>query len=59
MPNLTIVLDIGQFSSKCGFSGEDNPSLVFFTMVGTPKYHGFEEKFSENEPQRYYSVLIE
>jgi actin-related protein len=38
MRNLTAVLDIGQFSSKAGFAGEDFPSQVFFTMVGKPKY---------------------
>jgi len=38
MGNLTVVLDIGQFSSKIGFAGEDSPSQVFLTMVGTPKY---------------------
>ena len=34
MPNLSVVLDIGQFSSKIGFAGEDSPSHVFFTIVG-------------------------
>lgn len=38
MPNLTVVLDIGQFSTKIGFAGEDSPSNVFFTIVGKPKY---------------------
>ena len=38
MPNLSVVLDIGQFSSKIGFAGEDSPSHVFFTIVGKPKY---------------------
>ncbi|MFW9829297.1 MAG: actin, cytoplasmic 2 [Candidatus Thorarchaeota archaeon] len=38
MGNLTVVLDIGQFSTKIGFAGEDTPSQVFLTMVGKPKY---------------------
>jgi actin-related protein len=38
MANLTVVLDIGQFATKCGFAGEDNPSLVFFTIVGQTKF---------------------
>ncbi len=59
MPNLTIVLDIGQFSSKCGFSGEDNPSMIFFTMVGTPKYHGFEDQFTKNEQELYVGDEIQ
>ena len=59
MPNLTIVLDIGQFSSKCGFSGEDHPSIVFFTMVGTPKYHGFEGQFSKQEQDLYVGDEIQ
>ncbi|MBN1215204.1 MAG: actin family protein [Candidatus Lokiarchaeota archaeon] len=59
MPNLTIVLDIGQFSSKCGFSGEDNPSMIFFTMVGTPKYHGFAGKFTKQEQDLYVGDEIQ
>ena len=38
MGNLTVVLDIGQFSTKIGLAGEDTPSQVFLTMVGKPKY---------------------
>lgn len=38
MGYLTVILDIGQFASKAGFAGEDQPSKVFFTVVGEPKY---------------------
>lgn len=34
----TVVLDIGQFSTKIGFAGESSPSQVFLTIVGKPKY---------------------
>ncbi len=34
----TIVLDIGQFSTKVGFAGSDSPAVTFLTMVGEPKY---------------------
>ncbi|MHA1777729.1 MAG: actin family protein [Promethearchaeota archaeon] len=47
MENLnTIVLDIGQFSSKIGFAGENQPRDVFYTITGSPKYKaiGIEEK---------------
>ncbi|MHA2390458.1 MAG: hypothetical protein ACXAEX_00675 [Promethearchaeota archaeon] len=46
MGNLTVVLDIGQFSSKIGFAGEDSPSQVFLTMVGKPKYESISIEFS-------------
>ncbi|MFW9824921.1 MAG: actin family protein [Candidatus Thorarchaeota archaeon] len=46
MGNLTVVLDIGQFSSKIGFAGEDSPSQVFLTMVGKPKYESISMEFS-------------
>ncbi|MFX1238103.1 MAG: hypothetical protein ACFFAS_17825 [Promethearchaeota archaeon] len=51
MPNLTIVLDVGQFSTKIGFAGEDSPSNVFFTIVGKPKYQNLstQEKFKGTE----------
>jgi len=54
MGNLTVVLDIGQFSTKIGFAGEDSPSQVFLTMVGKPKYQSvganYESKTTrENE----------
>lgn len=42
MANQTIILDIGQFSSKVGFAGSDNPSEVFFTLVGKPKYQNLD-----------------
>ena len=54
MGNLTVVLDIGQFSTKIGFAGEDSPSQVFLTMVGKPKYQSVSvnyesKKSSEDE----------
>ncbi len=42
MPNFTVVLDIGQYSSKVGFAGEDFPSQVFFSIVGVPKYQNLQ-----------------
>ena len=44
MPNITVVLDIGQFSSKIGFAGEDSPSHVFFSIVGKPKYQNLTDQ---------------
>jgi len=35
---VTVILDIGQFSSKVGFAGSDSPAATFLTMVGEPKY---------------------
>ncbi|MFW9969613.1 MAG: actin family protein [Candidatus Odinarchaeota archaeon] len=49
MGNLTAVLDIGQFSTKIGFAGEDMPSQVFLTMVGKPKYQDVGVNYGEKE----------
>ncbi|MEJ2279827.1 MAG: actin family protein [Candidatus Lokiarchaeota archaeon] len=49
-----MVLDIGQFSSKTGFAGEDNPSSIFFTIVGTPKYNQIEGQYSGKVQQELY-----
>ena len=51
MGNLTIVLDIGQFSSKIGFAGEDSPSHVFLTMVGQPKYQNIGVNYGAKKTQ--------
>jgi actin len=51
MANLTIVLDIGQFSSKIGFAGTDSPSRVFLTMVGTPKYTSLDNQYGMKETE--------
>ena len=37
---LTIVLDIGSYSCKGGFSGEEVPKSVIRSLVGFPKYIG-------------------
>ncbi|MFX0037417.1 MAG: hypothetical protein ACFE9I_17480 [Candidatus Hermodarchaeota archaeon] len=42
MGNLTVVLDIGQFSTKIGIAGADSPSHVFLTIVGQPKYQSVD-----------------
>ena len=54
MGNLTVVLDIGQFSSKAGFAGEDFPSQVFFTIVGKPKYQNLDAQYGGGAEQAVY-----
>ncbi|TFG17899.1 MAG: actin, cytoplasmic 2 [Promethearchaeota archaeon] len=54
MANLTVVLDIGQFASKCGFAGEDNPSLVFFTIVGQTKYQQIDFDYGGIRKDEYF-----
>ena len=54
MANLTIILDIGQFSTKSGFAGEDFPSQVFFTIVGKPKYHDVDAQYGKSPEQELY-----
>lgn len=52
--NLTVVLDIGQFSAKAGFAGEDMPSQVFFTMVGQPKYRQIDYEYTGIRKDDFY-----
>ena len=52
--NLTVVLDIGQFSAKAGFAGEDMPSQVFFTIVGTPKYRQIDYEYAGPRKDDFY-----
>ena len=59
MGNPTIVLDIGQFSTKGGFAGEDYPSQVFFTIVGKPKYHDLEGQYGDREQELYVGDEIQ
>jgi len=54
MANLTVVLDIGQFATKCGFAGEDNPSLVFFTIVGKTKYQQIDFDYGGIKKDEYF-----
>ncbi|MGV9173926.1 MAG: hypothetical protein ACOC44_17230 [Promethearchaeia archaeon] len=54
MANQTIILDIGQFSSKVGFAGSDNPSEVFFTLVGKPKYQNLDVHYGGGSDQEIY-----
>ncbi|MBD3256003.1 MAG: hypothetical protein GF383_12985 [Candidatus Lokiarchaeota archaeon] len=54
LANATIVLDIGQFSSKGGFAGEDFPSQVFFTIVGKPKYQDLDKQYGGRNTQELY-----
>ncbi|HMF34010.1 MAG TPA: actin family protein [Candidatus Lokiarchaeia archaeon] len=50
LQNNTLILDIGQFSTKIGFAGGDAPSNVFLTMVGEPKY----QQVSMMEEKQFY-----
>jgi len=54
MGNLTVVLDIGQFSAKAGFAGEDMPSQVFFTIVGSPKYRQIDYEYAGIRKDDFY-----
>lgn len=42
MQNITIILDIGEFSSKIGFGSENSPRTTFYTLVGSPKFQNIE-----------------
>ncbi|MBN2157195.1 MAG: actin family protein [Candidatus Lokiarchaeota archaeon] len=47
MTNITIVLDIGEFSSKIGFAGENEPRNNFYSLVGEPKYQDIEMDYKK------------
>ena len=34
----SVIIDVGQFSTKIGFGGENEPRYSFLTITGTPKY---------------------
>ncbi len=59
MANPTVVMDIGQLSSKAGFAGEDFPNQVFYTMVGAPKYHDLQSDFGERSQELYVGNEIQ
>ena len=58
MRNLTLVLDIGQFSSKVGFAGKKSPSQVFFTIVGELKYQQIDFDYGKSKDACYALVFI-
>jgi actin beta/gamma 1 len=59
MEKKTIVMDIGAYSSKIGFAGEDNPCLSFFTRVGKPKYQDVNHSFMKSNQELYVGEEIE
>lgn len=59
MASLTLVLDIGQFSTKAGFAGEDYPSQVFVSMVGKPKYQNLDAQYGGTAQELYVGNEIQ
>ncbi len=59
MKNRCVVMDIGAYSSKVGLAGEDNPSLVFFTRVGKPKYRNLDTTYMNQEQELYVGDEIQ
>lgn len=59
MGNPTVVLDIGQYSTKSGFGGEDLPSQVFPTIVGLPKYQNLDVQFGGQKQEFYVGEEIQ
>ncbi|MHA1453630.1 MAG: hypothetical protein ACTSRD_12280, partial [Promethearchaeota archaeon] len=39
---VTVVLDIGEFSSKIGYAAENEPRSTFYSIVGEPKYQDID-----------------
>ena len=38
--NDAIMIDIGSYNLKAGFSGEDAPKVIMPTVIGKPKFPG-------------------
>lgn len=55
----TVIMDIGQFSSKVGFAGEDFPSHIFYTMVGKPKYQNLDNQYGAKQQELYVGEEIQ
>lgn len=45
--NISVILDVGEFSSKIGFGSENEPRQTFYTIIGQPKYQNLEMGVSE------------
>ena len=43
----TVILEIGQYSTKIGFGGENDPRYTFLSMTGVPKYQNIEMGISQ------------
>jgi actin-related protein len=51
MENLyTLIFDIGQFSCKIGYGGENEPRHTFYTITGQPKYQGIGLEQEQKKP---------
>jgi actin-related protein len=59
MKNRCVVMDIGAYSSKVGLAGDDNPSHVFFTRVGKPKYQNLDTTYMDEEQELYVGDEIQ
>ena len=44
---VSVVLDIGEFSSKVGYAAENEPRTTFYTLVGEPKYQDIEMDYKK------------
>ena len=44
---VSVVLDIGEFSSKIGYASENEPRNTFYTLVGEPKYANIEMDYQK------------
>jgi actin len=44
---VSVVLDIGEFSSKIGYASENEPRNTFYTLVGEPKYNNIEMEYQK------------
>ncbi|MHA1647038.1 MAG: hypothetical protein ACTSVL_05650, partial [Promethearchaeota archaeon] len=58
----TIIIDIGQATTKVGFTGHEKPKAVFPTVVGKPKYKMMtggkaQEIYVGNDTTRMRGVL--
>ncbi|MCP4760631.1 MAG: actin family protein [archaeon] len=53
MGNIVAILDLGEFSTKIGFAGENEPRQTFYTLVGKPKYQNIQMSNQMGESSYY------
>ncbi len=47
MAGYTVIMEIGQYATKIGFGGENDPRYTFLSMTGIPKYQNIELGISQ------------
>ena len=58
MENLySIIIDMGQYSTKIGFGGENEPRKIFPTLCGYPKYKAIDATLQSSQDKQIFIGL--